>query len=201
MPAGNGRGASYSDEEVNDFLCLMLEIAPIGPYEWEQVVEEHKEKYEHLNRDKESIRRKYKSLANQWIPTGDPNCPPLVYLAKKVQREIKRKSDCGDMESEDTNNNLIVKEDGDYEGEERPNIVVAADPPLAQDFDDEAEREEDEEDDAEDATTMNAVCNGVTNNNNNNGTGAMNNNGSTNNGATGRRGTGTANGVYNTLIY
>jgi hypothetical protein len=79
---GNSQGFAYTDEEVNSLLLLMNKILPISPREWDTVCREHNENWPNSNRDSNSIRGKFNSLANQRVPTGDPNCPPLVKFAK-----------------------------------------------------------------------------------------------------------------------
>jgi hypothetical protein len=129
-------GASYSDEEVNDMLLLLHEIAPIGPHEWIQLEEEHKEKYPHLNRNADSLHQKFNSLANQRIPTGDPACPPLVRFAKQVQQEIKRKANVGTLDEMEEDDGF--GEDGEEIGDDAShNFVVHEDPPRDSNDDDE----------------------------------------------------------------
>ena len=61
----------YRQCELMHMLEIMHSILPIGPMEWDLVVEAHTATYE--GRDVDSIRRKYTSLHRRKIPTGDPN--------------------------------------------------------------------------------------------------------------------------------
>ena len=85
---------NYSHEEVMTMLELMEKILPIGTEEWEQVETGLRDKFP-PGRDKNSITRKYHQLYRRKIPTGDPNMPPEVRLAKKVQRDIGIKACIG----------------------------------------------------------------------------------------------------------
>lgn len=85
------RGQGYGTEETL-FLCYtVLDIIPIGPNEWDEVTKIHLDEFPDQDRDKESLRRKFSKLANAKVPTGDPNCPEEVRLAKRAMREIEDK--------------------------------------------------------------------------------------------------------------
>ena len=89
---------NYSDEEIKHLFDIMESILPIGPDEWNQVVELHAQKYP--RRDVDSIRRKYSTLHRKSIPTGDPLCPPLVKQAKQIKHLIGSRASIGDAEEE-----------------------------------------------------------------------------------------------------
>ena len=54
-------------------------------------------------RNKESLKRKFRTLFITKIPTGDPNCPPEIRRAKNLYELIKKKSELseGDDDEED----------------------------------------------------------------------------------------------------
>ena len=83
-----------------NFLGIMANIKPIGPDEWQQVVDEHNQLYGEMNRSVDSLRRKFASLHRKKVPTGDPHCPEEVKLAKRVKYSIGNKADLGDAEEE-----------------------------------------------------------------------------------------------------
>ena len=58
----------------------------------------HSETYPY--RDVRSIRRKFTSLHRRNIPTGDPDCPEEVKLAKRVFYLLGQKAAVGDGEEE-----------------------------------------------------------------------------------------------------
>ena len=80
------RNPNFTQEECVNFLLIMEEILPIGPHDWDRVASNHAATFP--GRDVNSLRRKYTSLYRRTIPTGDPNCPEEVRLAKKVMRDI-----------------------------------------------------------------------------------------------------------------
>jgi len=62
-----------------------------GQYKWERVCRLYNQRTEKgaPYRNEESIRNKWRSLKNASKPTGDPNCPPNVVRAKRIQKEIE----------------------------------------------------------------------------------------------------------------
>ena len=87
------RGLGYTQEETETLLSCIHEVIPIGPQDWENVLTKHSEHFPDTERDVASIRHKYNKLQSARIPTGDPNCPPLVRQAKRIHRDIEEKMD------------------------------------------------------------------------------------------------------------
>ena len=75
-------------------LQIMETVVPIGPTEWDEVLDQHSEVFP--RRDVDSLRRKYTTLHRKKIATGDPNMPLEVRLAKKVKYAISDKAELGD---------------------------------------------------------------------------------------------------------
>eukprot|EP00536_Pseudo-nitzschia_multiseries_P018737 jgi/Psemu1/230122/e_gw1.3024.8.1 len=88
----------YSRTELLEFLHALKKILPVGPEEWAQVAQIHKDNFADTNRSIQNLRRKYGNLYRKQIPTGDPNCPEEVKLAKRVKWLIKSKEGVGDGE-------------------------------------------------------------------------------------------------------
>jgi hypothetical protein len=72
------KGFSYLKEEVDSFLDTVEEYLPISSTAWERVAEVHLLWYPDLNWTVDSLKRKFKELHNNKIPTGDPLCSPAV---------------------------------------------------------------------------------------------------------------------------
>jgi hypothetical protein len=72
-------------------------ILPIGGVEWEQVAETHSTSYPNHNREAQSLRRKFRALYNERIPTGDPECPPHVRQAKRARYAIEERADSSNL--------------------------------------------------------------------------------------------------------
>jgi hypothetical protein len=88
--AGN---KNFSSVELEAFLYTMESILPIGPIEWENVLQQHEQRFADKDRTVESLRRKYLAMVRVKTPTVDPNIPPLVLKAKRIFREIETKSE------------------------------------------------------------------------------------------------------------
>jgi hypothetical protein len=88
---------NWTKEETMSMLRLMDRILPIGPDEWKQVTIEHAEDYPFRN-DKAALVRKYSTLHRKPIPTGNPDCPEEVKLAKRIRFKIGNRASIGDVE-------------------------------------------------------------------------------------------------------
>ena len=87
----------FTEEETDDMLTAIQEVLPIGPQEWERVVEIHARTYPETQRDAASLRRKFSQLYSTTAPTGDPNIPANVYRAKAIRNAIETRADTDDM--------------------------------------------------------------------------------------------------------
>ena len=108
------KGFSYSQEEVDNFLDELEEIIPVTATAWERVAELHLSRYPDRQRSVDSLKRKFKELHNNKVPTGDPLCPPAVRRAKRIRYLIIDKMDASDLNEY----NSEVGEDGTGEGED-----------------------------------------------------------------------------------
>lgn len=95
------RGLAFRDVETRCLLDLIGDVLPISQDEWEEVERRHVSVYSDLERNKETLKRKFQSLYLKKMPTGDPNCPPNVRLAKQLYQEIRQKSELSDGEAEE----------------------------------------------------------------------------------------------------
>jgi hypothetical protein len=90
------KGRKYFDDELVHLLCIMERVLPIGPDEWDEVLQEHSSSFP--GRDVESLCCKYTNLHRKKVQTGDPNCPPVIKLAKRVKYMIGDRAELGDGE-------------------------------------------------------------------------------------------------------
>ena len=91
---GRRQGRANCDKEERMFSLANLEsVLPIGGDQWERIEELHRERFADRQRDKLSLRKQFHKLANKKIPTGDPNCPEDVRMAKHVMRMIQIAAD------------------------------------------------------------------------------------------------------------
>ena len=93
----HGQG-NYGRVETVHLLNILQRILPIGSEEWQQCLDEHN--LEYPGRCKQSIMRKYAGLYRKGTPTGDPNCPDNVKLAKRVKYAIGNRAAIGDGEEQ-----------------------------------------------------------------------------------------------------
>lgn len=85
------RVPNYSDKDVTRLLDLVEETLPIGSNDRTVVAQGYAMYVARTGRpprELESLRMKFDKLANTKKPTGDPSCPPLVRLVKRMSREI-----------------------------------------------------------------------------------------------------------------
>ncbi len=85
---GGVRKNSLQREEVDSLLQCIRRVVPIGNDPWELVVELHSIAYDLCGCPAESIERKFTSLANRALGTGNPSLPPHVALAKEIHEAI-----------------------------------------------------------------------------------------------------------------
>lgn len=68
----------------------VAEVLPISSAGWDRVAELHQEVYVIENRTADSLKRKFNEVCRKPAPTGDPNVPEDVRLAKHVRQIIVR---------------------------------------------------------------------------------------------------------------
>ncbi len=81
-------------------------ILPLGQNQWLSVGENYNViaiRKSWPVRSAESLRAKFKSLRNSPKPTGDPNCPEEIRLAKRIQREIDAHAEVAPFHDDDEN--------------------------------------------------------------------------------------------------
>ncbi len=111
---GGNQGPAFTEAEINNFLEILGEVIPIGPLEWGVVAERHRELFGTKNRDVTSLRHKFNAIANTVPPTGDPNIPAYIQLAKDIMRAFEVRMDSGDVVAGD----LGIEGVDDFEEEE-----------------------------------------------------------------------------------
>jgi hypothetical protein len=78
-------------------LDAIEQILPLGPEEWEQVADTHMTAYPEFNCEVLSLQRKFQSLYNSQIPTGNPCCPAHVRKAKRLKHHIEECADSNNL--------------------------------------------------------------------------------------------------------
>ena len=94
---GRTSGAgNLGKEGTMNLLRIIEKHLPIGSEDWEDVVLEHGLHFP--GRGRTALMRKCSTLCQKQIPTGDPNCPEEVKLAKRIKHMILNKAAVGDAE-------------------------------------------------------------------------------------------------------
>jgi hypothetical protein len=93
---------NYKMAEVNRLLALLEELLPLGKDELERVATAYNtSRSRHwVERDLESLRRKFKSLYSARKPTGTAERPPHIRKSKEVKRAIDDKANVVEMNDE-----------------------------------------------------------------------------------------------------
>ena len=74
-------------------LGIIEVILPLNPEDWERVKEEHDKTYASKNRSVNALIGRFQTLHRTVEPTGDPNIPEEVRIAKTLRNMILEKTD------------------------------------------------------------------------------------------------------------
>ncbi|CDO68933.1 hypothetical protein BN946_scf185000.g76 [Trametes cinnabarina] len=100
---------NFSKQDVTELLHLIRQHMPAGQNGWQKVVTSYNAYASTQGRPKRdviSLRGKYYKLVNAKKPTGDPDCPPEVCEAKRIERAIQERVCLGII-----NDDLPIPED------------------------------------------------------------------------------------------
>jgi hypothetical protein len=119
MPASsraNSRSTpNWTDAEVNILLNHVEEFMPMGSNGWQKVARLFNAcDLVHHARDVDSCKRKFVKLKNHAKPTGDPDCPPLVKRAKRLQYAIDNHAAVVSLDDEEKHDDEESQPDNDY---------------------------------------------------------------------------------------
>ena len=89
-PASTRRGKGFTKAETTTLLKAVERILPIDAEGWTEVHEIFNSK--HSSRGVEGLKRKFNKLANKPVPTGNPDIPEDVKLAKSIKGKLFRRS-------------------------------------------------------------------------------------------------------------
>ena len=102
--------------------------------QWDQIEELHRECFANRDRDKLSLRKQFLKLAKKKTPTGDPDCPADVRLAKQLLRTIQQTADAQeDMNLDDSTLGVAAAEPAEVpeNAQETASVAGSAARPLA----------------------------------------------------------------------
>ena len=115
------KGFNFRQKEIDCLLDLIDEMLPISGKEWEELAMRHNSFFPEHDRNAESLKRKFYSIAKKGPPTGSPNCPEYVRYAKAIMNKIAIETDgstgsgvAGEMsENVDSKFGVVDKDDVD----------------------------------------------------------------------------------------
>ncbi|KAG9415620.1 hypothetical protein AC1031_000003 [Aphanomyces cochlioides] len=117
--SSRGRGKGWCPASVDFLLDQVEKFLPIGRNGWEKV--EHAFNIsDFVQRDVDALKRKFVVLKNNPKPTGDPDCPPDVARAKRINREIDNRASVLSFEDDQES-----RQSEDEYDEEEPLDIVA----------------------------------------------------------------------------
>ena len=116
-PASTRRGKGFTKAETTTLLEAIEWILPIDAEGWTKVNDIFNSK--HSSRGVEGLKRKFNKLANKPVPTGNPNIPEDVKLAKSIKGKLFRRSGATNLSDEEE------EEEEDKEEEELDDDIVA----------------------------------------------------------------------------
>ena len=114
-PASTRHGKGFTKAETTTLLKAVERIVPIDAEGWAEVHEIFNSK--HSSRGVEGLKRKFNKLANKPVPTGNPNIPEDVKLAKSIKGKLFRRSGATNLSEEE-------EEEEDEEEEELDDDIV-----------------------------------------------------------------------------
>ena len=115
-PASTRRGKGFTKAKTTTLLKAIERILPIDAEGWTEVHEIFNSK--HSSRGVEGLKRKFNKLANKPVPTGNPNIPEDVKLAKSIKGKLFRRSGATNLSDEEE------EEEEDEEEEELDDDIV-----------------------------------------------------------------------------
>ena len=109
-PASTRHGKGLTKAETTTLLKAIEQILPIDMEVWNEVHDVFNSK--HSPRGVEGLKCKFNKVANKPVPTGNPNMPEDVRLAKSIKSKLFHHSGAANLSEEEE------KEEEDIEKEE-----------------------------------------------------------------------------------
>jgi hypothetical protein len=131
MPKGK-RGLTFTASELESLAETVEEFLPISHTDWDRVRDQHNENFPEQNRTTDSLRRKFQWMAKLKMPTGDPNMPRHIRVAKRAMYALVKVtndltgSPVRDLDNGDDNNAANEGED-EEEGAEDDSLEDKSD--------------------------------------------------------------------------
>lgn len=91
----------FTEEEKLELMSILDQIIPVSQVDWEAVEHDYNEFFPERPRTITALRRFFNSCAKKKSPTGNPNIPKWIKMAKSIQEQIMNKSDAVVLELDD----------------------------------------------------------------------------------------------------
>ena len=98
-PTSMRRGKGFTKAETTTLLKTIEQVLPIDTEGWNEVHDIFNSK--HTPRGVEGLKRKFNKLANKPVPTGNPNMPEDVKLAKSIKGKLFCRSGVTNLSEEE----------------------------------------------------------------------------------------------------
>ena len=118
-PASTRRGKGFMKAKTTTLLKEVERIQSIDAEGWTEIHGIFNSK--HSSRGVQGLKRKFNKLANKPVPTGNPNIPEDVKLAKSIKGKLFRCSGATDLSNEEEEE----EEEEDEEEDELDDDIVA----------------------------------------------------------------------------
>jgi len=118
IPPLRCRGFQFRAEKLDNFLDIVEHFLPISAQNWQAIADVHLENYHQEAQTAESLHRKFQEISRRTGPTGDPNCPPYVIKAKRINRQLVQMIDAssGGSEAKRSDDGLSNASDSEDKG-------------------------------------------------------------------------------------
>ena len=98
-PTSTRCGKGFTKAETTTLLKTIEQILPIDAEAWNEVHDVFNSK--HTPRGVKGLKRKFNKLANKPVPTGNPNMPEDVKLAKSIKSKLFHRSGVTNLSEEE----------------------------------------------------------------------------------------------------
>jgi len=83
----------FTEQEKLEFMSIMEQIVPVSQVDWDMVEADFNFNFPERERTVAALRRFFNGCVKKKCPTGDPNIPKWVKMAKQINEAIISKSD------------------------------------------------------------------------------------------------------------
>ena len=99
-------------------MDIVEHFLPISAQNWQAIADVHLENYHQEAQTAESLHHKFQEISRRTGPTGDPNCPPYVIKAKRINRQLVQMIDAssGGSEAKESDDGLSNASDSEDKG-------------------------------------------------------------------------------------